>query len=72
MEAINVVENVQNQTLEVSQQVLSNYAARALTKTHGIFMIFAWPILAGAAIYFPAYMKPVFSKKGEWFQVSLN
>ena len=38
-------------------------------KTHGILMIIAWPILSGTAIYFSAFMKPVLSKKGQWFYV---
>ena len=41
---------------------------RALTKTHGVLMIVAWPVLAGTAVLFPAFLKPVL-KKGKWFQV---
>ena len=66
-EALNVVHNA---TIVVAQRVLSSGATKALTKTHGILMIFAWPILAALAIYFPAFMKPVLNRKGEWFQVS--
>lgn len=64
-----VISVIENKTIEF-HQVLSNYADRALTKTHGIFMLIAWPIFAGLAIYFPAYTKPIFNKKGEWFKVS--
>ena len=67
-EKINVVAN---KTVAVTlSQKLSAYAVRSLTKAHGILMIIAWPILAAAAIYYPAYLKAVLSKKGEWFQVS--
>ena len=67
-EAIDVVSN---ETVGVRlNHKLSSYAARALTKAHGILMIIAWPIVAGTAIYYPAYLKVVLSKKGEWFHVS--
>ena len=62
---LNDRDNVVAATRELSKSVV-----RALTKIHGILMIFAWPILAGTAIYFAAYMKPVLRKKGEWFYVS--
>ena len=65
---INVVGNT---TVAVAlSQRLSGSAVRALTKAHGILMIIAWPIMAAAAIYYPAYLKAVLSKKGEWFHVS--
>ena len=65
---INVVGNT---TVAVAlSQKLSGSAVRALTKAHGILMIIAWPIMASAAIYYPAYLKAVLSKKGEWFHVS--
>ena len=67
-ETINVLES--GTVVSLATSSISNSAATALTKTHGIFMIVAWPILAGLAIYFPAYMKPILCKKGEWFQVS--
>ena len=47
---------------------------KALSKAHGILMIVAWPWLAGTAMLFAAFLKPVL-KKGKWFQVwhpSLN
>ena len=68
-EAINVAAN-ETVSVRLSHR-LSGYAARALTKAHGILMIIAWPIMAGAAIYYPAYLKVVLSKKGEWFHVSI-
>lgn len=40
----------------------------ALTKTHGVLMIVAWPVLAGTAVLFAAFLKPVL-KEGKWFQV---
>ena len=62
---------VRNKTAAVTlHQTLSAYAVTALTKTHGILMVIAWPIIASAAIYYPAYLKAVLSKKGEWFLVS--
>lgn len=62
---------VRNKTVAVAlSQQLSAYSVRALTKAHGILMIIAWPIMAYAAIYYPAYLKTVLSNKGEWFQVS--
>lgn len=63
---------VGNETVGVKlRHRLSGSAARALTKAHGILMIIAWPILAAAAIYYPAYLKPVLSKRAEWFHVSI-
>ena len=56
--------------IAVRRDVLSTSVVRALTKSHGILMIIAWPILAGTAIYFSAFMKPVLNKKGEWYYVS--
>ena len=41
---------------------------KALSKAHGILMIVAWPGLAGTAMLFAAFLKPVL-KKGKWFQV---
>ena len=41
---------------------------KALTKTHGVLMIVAWPVLAGTAVLFAAFLKPVL-KEGKWFQV---
>ena len=41
---------------------------KALSKAHGILMIVAWPWLAGTAMLFAAFLKPVL-KKGKWFQV---
>ena len=41
---------------------------RKLTKTHGVLMLIAWPLLAVTAIFFPVFMKPVLPG-GEWFQV---
>ena len=62
---------VSNKTVAVAlNHKLSGYTVRALTKAHGILMVIAWPIAAGAAIYYPAYLKAVLSKKGEWFHVS--
>ena len=62
---------VANETVAVTlKQTLSDYAVRALIKTHGILMVIAWPIMAGAAIYYPAYLRVVLSKKGMWFYVS--
>lgn len=55
---------------EAASQEFSKPIVRALMKIHGILMIVAWPILSGTAIYFSAFMKPVLSKKGEWFYVS--
>ena len=66
-EPLNVVFN---ETIVVSRKALSSASVRALTKSHGILMIFAWPIFAGLAIYFPAFTKQVLNRKGEWFQVS--
>ena len=40
----------------------------ALTKTHGVLMVTAWPVLAGTAVHFAAFLKPVL-KNGKWFQV---
>ena len=48
--------------------VESTQLREALTKTHGIFMIVAWPVLAGTAVLFAAFLKPVL-KEGKWFQV---
>ena len=67
-EVINPV-NSSNDEAAITQE-FSETIVRTLTKTHGILMIIAWPILVGTAIYFSAYMKPVLSKKGEWFYVS--
>lgn len=53
-----------------TRETLTAAAVEALTKTHGVLMIIAWPILAKTAIYFSAFMKPVLSKKGEWYYVS--
>lgn len=64
--AINVIKD----TSLVASQILSTTATRAMIQAHGILMIIAWPIFAGLAIYFPAYLKPFLSNKGEWFQVS--
>lgn len=66
-EPLNVVHN---ETIVVSKRVLSSDTTEALTKSHGILMILAWPIFAGLAIYFPAFMRSVLNRKGEWFQVS--
>ena len=41
---------------------------RKLTKTHGVLMLIAWPLLAVTAIFFPVFMKPVLPG-GVWFQV---
>ncbi len=40
-----------------------------LIRAHGIFMIIAWPLLAGIAIFFAMFMRPALPN-GEWFQVS--
>ena len=69
VEKINPVNDSADE-IAVTREVISPALARALTKTHGILMIIAWPILAGTAIYFSAFMKPVLNKKGEWFYVS--
>ena len=66
-ELINPV-NGSSDELVVTQE-FSKPVVRALMKTHGILMIIAWPILSGTAIYFSAFMKPVLSKKGQWFYV---
>lgn len=38
-----------------------------LVRTHGIFMLIAWPLLANTAIFLAAYMRPALPN-GEWFQ----
>ena len=42
----------------------------ALTKTHGVLMVTAWPVLAGTAVHLAAFLKPVL-KNGKWFQVGM-
>ena len=67
-ELINPINGSSDELVAVTQE-FSKPVVRALMKTHGILMIIAWPILSGTAIYFSAFMKPVLSKKGQWFYV---
>lgn len=41
---------------------------RILIQTHGVLMLFAWPLFASVGIFFPAYMRPALPK-GEWFHI---
>ena len=60
--------NVVNATGNPSSDGSFEEVRRKLTKTHGVLMLIAWPLLAVTAIFFPVFMKPVLPG-GEWFQV---
>ena len=48
--------------------LVQSRTAIILTKTHGILMVVAWPVLAVTGAYFSAFMKPALPN-GAWFQV---